>query len=457
MFGEKILNYWDDIVADLKEMVAIPSVSINGNDEYPFGEDAAKAIDLAMELSKKYGLDAKNVDYYAMHAQYGEGDENAIVMAHLDVVPAGEGWDGEPYTMTERDGKFFGRGVGDNKGPAIVALHCLRALKDAGIEPKRKLRVVLGSSEETGMTDMPYYFSKEQHPDMGFTPDAAYGICFCEKGHYVFEANGKNDSSVIKSFKSGTVANAVPFKAEATLECTDMEFEKLIDMAEKAEGDFTITKTNTGADILSMGTAGHAAMPETAFNAASYLVKLLYDVFGSEKLGKFFSFINDKIATSFDGEPIGVKMSDDSGELTFNLGIVSSDEDSSSLKVDIRYPASKKGDELTAIIKSATDSYGLEFVLLDDTEPLYVAKDSKLIKILSSAYEDVTGKECDMFSMGGGTYARQMFNKGVAFGSSFPENPDGGAHTANEFIQIENLKLHAQICLEAMYRMLTAE
>lgn len=116
-----------------------------------------------------------------MHAELGEGEENAVVMAHLDVVPAGEGWDSDPYTMVIRDGKAFGRGVSDNKGPAIVALHCLRALKEAGVVGKRKLRVVLGSAEEIGMQDMGHYFSKEQMPTMGFTPDACYGVCHCEK------------------------------------------------------------------------------------------------------------------------------------------------------------------------------------------------------------------------------------------------------------------------------------
>ena len=158
MFGEKILDYWDDKMKDLGDIIAIPSVAQPQDGPYPFGKDAATAVDKAIEIAERYGIKTKNSDYYAMHAELGEGEENAVVMAHLDVVPAGEGWDSDPYTMVVRDGKAFGRGVSDNKGPAIVALHCLRALKEAGVVGKRKLRVVLGSAEEIGMQDMGHYF-----------------------------------------------------------------------------------------------------------------------------------------------------------------------------------------------------------------------------------------------------------------------------------------------------------
>jgi len=180
MFGEKILDYWDDILKDMAKLVSIPSVAVRSDGPHPFGDQCAKVLDAAVEMAQGYGLTAKNVDYYAAHAEYGQGEGNAVVMAHLDVVPAGEGWDGDPFTMAIQDGMAYGRGVADNKGAAIVALHCLRALKDAGVKGNRKLRVIFGSGEEVGMADMGHYFSKEQLPDMGFTPDSSYGICHCE-------------------------------------------------------------------------------------------------------------------------------------------------------------------------------------------------------------------------------------------------------------------------------------
>ena len=204
IFGNKILDYWDDILRDLGTLVAIPSVCGTADGMYPYGKEPARALDTALALARSYGLETQNVDYYAGHAQYGEGDENAIVMAHLDVVPAGEGWDTDPFQMVEKDGLLFGRGVSDNKGPAVIALHCLRALKEAGIKGNRKLRVVFGSGEEIGMDDMTHYFAKEQHPTMGFTPDGRYGICHCEKGLLRFQVSGEA-SPIISRFEAGTV------------------------------------------------------------------------------------------------------------------------------------------------------------------------------------------------------------------------------------------------------------
>lgn len=459
MFGEKILNYWDDIVRDLGRLVAIPSVAVRTQGEHPFGDQCAKALDTAVELSESYGLKAKNVDYYAAHAEIGEGEENAVVMAHLDVVPAGEGWDSDPFTMVlTEDGRAVGRGVADDKGAAVVALHCLRAIKDAGVKGKRKLRVIFGSAEEIGMFDMPYYFSKEQHPDMGFTPDAGYGICHCEKGGLNFNVKGPNDSTLVKSFAAGTVPNAVPSKAECRIVCTAAEFRHLSEAAEACEIEVEVTRTEDGAKLLAKGKAAHAAAPEFGKNAASYLVELLAGVFGPERLGSFFRFIHERIALTSDGSLLGVNISDEpSGSLTFNLGIVTVTPEACSLTVDIRYPATKEGSWVSDTIKTAVEAAGLEYVQISDAVPLYLPKESKLVTLLSGAYKDVTGEECDIFSMGGGTYARQMFGKGVAFGPGFRDSIPAHEHDVNEQISLEKLKLHAQICLEAMCRMFTAD
>ena len=185
---------------------------------------------------------------------------------------------------------------------------------------------------------------------------------------------------------------------------------------------------------------------------------LLAQVFTQEQLGAFFWFIHEKLGLATDGSQIGVQMSDEpSGPLTFNLGLVNVDEAQGSLTVDIRYPATKKGADIVAVLQEQAASCGVEFTLLSDAEPLYLPKESQLVTLLSGAYRDVTGEECDIFSMGGGTYARQMFGKGVAFGASFPDQADSRAHQTNEFLDLRRFKLHAEICLEAMYRMLTAE
>lgn len=456
LFGERILDYWDDIISDLGKMVSVPSVAKVTEGDHPFGDNAAKAIDTAMEISEKYGLKAKNVGYYACHAEIGEGEENAVVMAHLDVVPEGEGWETDPYTLVEKNGCLYGRGVSDNKGPAIIALHCLRAIKDSGVKGKRKLRVVMGSGEEIGMLDMEHYFASEQLPTMGFTPDGSYGICNCEKGILHFTIKGDNNSRVIKSFSAGTVVNAVPFKAEVDISCSGSEFDSIIVNAEKHKGDFIIEKTGVGAHIRSNGVASHGSAPENGVNAAIYLIDLLYSVFGKE-IGEVLAFIHDKIGYTTDGSILGVNCEDEaSGKLTFNVGLVSVDDTNAQFSVDIRYPATLDGNKIVNKIKSAAESDGLVYTDSSIQAPLYLPTDSKLITTLKATYEDVTGEKCEVFSMGGGTYARQMGGNGVAFGATFP-NDETNAHNCNEYINVEKLKLHAKICCEAMYRLFTGE
>lgn len=465
LFGEKILEYWDDIVKDLAALVAIPSVAKPQEGPYPFGDDCARAIDTVLAMAEGYGLKTKNVGYYAGHAEYGEGDGNAVVMAHVDVVPAGDpaaerfGWDTDPFTLTIDGDRAIGRGVADDKGAAIVALHCLRALKDAGVKGRRKLRVIFGSGEEIGMADMAHYFAQEQLPDLGFTPDSCYGICHCEKGIMNFKVTGKNDSPVIVSFQSGTVVNAVPAKAECELRCTKEELEAVEAAAKSAPIEIKVTPTETGAKLLAIGKAAHAAMPEGGKNAASYLIDTLAKGFGAEKLGSFFRFIQEKIGLTSDGSGLSIKMSDEpSGPLTFNVGLVKVEDGACSLTVDIRYPATKDGKAIAETIQKGVAPYaGLSFTLLSDAAPLYLPKESKLITLLSDAYKDVTGEDCTVFSMGGGTYARQMHGAGVAFGPAFPDQPDSHEHDVNEQIELSRFKTHAMICLEAMYRMLTAE
>ncbi len=458
MFGEKILNYWDDILNDLGKMVAIPSVAVPSKTGLPFGEPCAKALDTVVEMARGYGLTAKNVDYYAAHAEYGQGQGNAVVMAHLDVVPAGEGWSTDPFTMVIKDGKAYGRGVTDNKGAAIVALHCLRALKDAGVKGNRKLRVIFGSGEEVGMADMGHYFSKEQLPDMGFTPDSSYGICHCEKGIINLRVEGANDSPLIKSFSAGTVANAVPAKAQCQIVCTEEELTGLKNAAADHEALFEFTRTADGASILAKGRAAHASTPAAGLNAASCLVDLLAKAFGVDRLGSFFRFVQEKIGLCSDGSKIGVALRDEpSGPLTFNLGLLSAGKDQCSLTVDIRYPATKDGGQISGTIEKAAQQAGLSYTLLSDAKPLYLPKESPLITLLSGAYRDIAGEECSIFSMGGGTYAREMHGRGVAFGPEFADDEPSHIHDVNEQLDLRRFKLHAQICLEAMYRMFTAE
>lgn len=454
-FGEKILRYQDDILRDLAELVRIPSVRSEAEPGMPFGRESTRALETVLAMAERLGLTVKNVDNYAGHAEYGEGEETAAVLAHVDVVPAGEGWDGDPYTMVIRDGCCYGRGTADDKGEAIVALYCLKALKDENVPARRRLRVVFGAAEETGSEDLAYYYQKEPLPVMGFTPDAEYGICNREKGRVSVEIAGDCAGSVVRSFSAGTVANAVPARAEALIACTPAQAEALRAAAGEG-GRCTVEPAPGGARVCASGVAAHAMQPQEGVNAASHLVRLLASVFSAEELGGFFSFLDRCIGLEYDGASMGVKQEDEeSGPLTLNLGLVSAQEGRASLTIDIRFPVTKDGDAILAKIREQAEQAGLTIAEGNVVEPLFLPADSAFIRLLSGAYQEIMGVPAQLYATGGGTYARALKSRGVAFGPFFADEPDRRLHNVGEHFEISRFMQHAQICLEAMYRMLT--
>lgn len=78
------------------------------------------------------GFQTRDVDGHCGWCEYGEGEEMVAVLCHLDVVPAGDGWHYPPYDCTWAEGRIYGRGVIDDKGPAAAALYALKAVRDSG-------------------------------------------------------------------------------------------------------------------------------------------------------------------------------------------------------------------------------------------------------------------------------------------------------------------------------------
>ena len=454
-FGEKILKYQDDILRDLATLVSIPSVRSAAEPGMPFGRESARALQAVLSMAEGMGLSVKNVDNYAGHAEYGEGEETAAVLAHVDVVPAGDGWEGDPFVMSTRDGHCFGRGTADDKGAAIVALYCLKVLKEEQVPAKRRLRVVFGAAEETGSEDLAYYYQKEPLPVMGFTPDADYGICNREKGRVMLRINSSTASSVVRSFSAGTVVNAVPGEAKAELRCTAEQVERLVEAARG--GRFVFEPMEEGVRVTAHGTSAHAMQPQEGDNAASRLITLLASVFSEEKLGSLLTFLNRRIGMEYDGTSLGIRLEDaESGPLTLNLGLVSVSEADASFSIDIRYPVTKDGNWIASRIAEQVEAAGLTVAERLISEPLYLPGDSQLVRLLSDAYQAVMGQPAALYATGGGTYARALRGNGVAFRPSFADEPDRRFHNTGENIELSRFMQHAQICLEAMYRMLTA-
>ena len=447
-FGKKILDYKEEIITDLAELIAIQSIS-------GIQDSCKEALDWMMKKADSFGLKTKNINDVAGHVELGAGGKLCGVLAHLDVVSEGNNWDSLPFELSIGDnGYMYGRGIADDKGAALINLYCLKALKDNGVVGKNTLRAIFGTSEERGMEDMDEYFKHEPMPDLSFTPDSEYGICKAEKGILQLELYADtHDGTTLTQLHSGKTVNAVPDTAYALLDCTENEDHQLARLADAKNGSVEFYYTIDGMMVLSRGKSAHAADPDKGLNAATALIDLLTSNFSLPTMGSLPSFVSHYIGVDTDGVMLGIKMRDkESGPLTVNVGTVHIDEGYSTCTMDIRYPVTADGEEILQKIIDQAEKENIHVKVLAHQKPLYLDEDSEIISILSKSYETIMGEKPSLYTTGGGTYARKLGGKGVAFGPIF-EGEISNIHNANECINVEKFFEHAQICLESLYNL----
>ena len=445
-----LLQYREEMMETVQKWVRIPSVKGDAAPGAPFGVEARKALDTAMADCEKFGLKTQIFDGYAGHADLGEGNtRDAIaILAHLDVVPVGDGWTKEPFGGERADGKIFGRGTSDDKGPAVAALYAMRAVKEAGVPLRRKVRLILGCDEECGSSDMAYYKKVTEMPRSGFSPDADYPVINIEKGgsHVRFVGDLCPEGLQVLSMQVGERANVIPGFASALVEGDE-------DLAVKAEEagkklGFPVKATvGNGAVILeTTGLTGHAAFPSHGKNAIGQML-LIFKELGVQ--GALLE-LADGVGMTYNGENLGIAMRDDvSGELTGSLDIIRIENGKVEAIMDVRYPVLFHPGRMYELLNQR-----LQYLKAEDDgtrPPHFVSDQTELVQELLEAYHEVTGGEKRTIAIGGGTYAQSM-EEGVAFGALFPGEVEM-AHQADEYITEESLFQNARIFARAIIRL----
>ena len=446
---EKVLEYKDEVVKEIQNAVRVKSVKEAPLPGMPFGEGPAKALDHFMNLAKKLGFKAEKFDNYAMHIDMGEGKETLGILAHVDVVPEGDNWTYPPYSGTIADGKIYGRGTLDDKGPAIISLFAMKAIADSGIKLNKKIRMILGADEESGSACLKYYFGelKMPYPDIAFTPDSSFPVTYAEKGSVRVKIKKKFSTLKDVVIKGGNAFNSVPNEANGVI-TVDM----LGEVKNKNKVEFV--KEGNVYKIFSAGIPAHGAHPEKGYNAISALFEVLKDIeVKNEELKGLVAFFDKFIKMETDGKSFGVKCPDgETGDLTLNLGKINLENNELEIWIDMRVPVKVKNEQIIETIKKNTEDYGYEFLLHSNTQPLYVAKDSFLVSTLMNIYKELTGDNAAQpVAIGGGTYAKYAKNA-VAFGALLPDQEDR-MHQRDEYLEISKIDKLLQIYVEAIYRL----
>lgn len=465
MYKNQIEEYFrvhkDEIIENIFKLIRINSIKGEAKEGMPFGEGPAKALEEALKIAKEMGFETKNYENYVGTVDFNGKEKALDILAHLDVVPVSEDWTvTQPFEPIVKDGKLYGRGSSDDKGPAIVALHAMKAVKDLNIPLSKNVRLILGTDEECGSSDIKYYYAKEEEAPMTFSPDADFPLINVEKGGLkaTFKSEFNEDTALprIISVNSGVKVNVVPDKAEAVIE--GFSKEELENICENKFADtgitYKVTENDNKCVINIKGVGAHAAYPESGNNALTVMIELLSSMSFADCEGfRTLKAVNKLFPHGdYKGEACGVKMSDDiSGELTLSFTIFEYTTKSLTGTFDCRAPLCANNENLRDVLKNNLSKNNIQLEPCEVFAGHYVDENSEFVQTLLNCYEKYSGQKGECLAIGGGTYVHNLKN-GVAFGCTMP-GTDNNMHGDDEFAVIEELMLSARIFTEAIIQL----
>lgn len=414
------INDLESMLQSLHGLLSIPSVTSGPAEGHPFGPHTAHALDYVLELCRSLGFRTQNCEGKVGWAEIGQGEELAAVLVHLDVVPPGDGWDYPPFALTQAEGRLYGRGVVDDKGPAIACIYAMKDLLQAGAPLKRRLRIIFGMAEEGGdWSDMEHYRATQQAPVFGFTPDGMFPAIYGEKGFATYQLSFPLSDSGLEHLEGG--------------------------QAENVGADHCIAQVQSQL-IEARGRSCHGSKPWEGDNAISKLMAQLSEL-------PVAQWYNRCIGYDLYGERLGCACEDKQlGKLTVNVGKVRTLGNRVIFWLDIRYPACTTAEEILTQIQTAVTPFGVDAMLEYYQKPVYMDQNGPLITALMDAYRQVTGDQtAQPMLLGGGTYAKAM--EGIAaFGPMLPGR-EPTEHRPNESIALEDYLLLRAIYRQAMARL----
>lgn len=442
MFKKYIDSKKDELIKDLKQMIEIPS-KLDGydNKEYPFGKNIDDALNKFLELGEKLGFRTKNIDKHCGYIEFGEGEELVGIVGHLDVVPEGEGWKHEPFKLTIEDGKIYGRGTIDDKGPMVASLYAMKAVKE-NTKVNKRVRLIIGLNEENDWKCINYYKQHEEMPTVGFSPDADFPCIYSEKALLtVYTEDEYVEDNIIKikniDCKNNRI-NVVPKYCAVKLDVAEKISEELKQLLiTKIEDDISFTRINNEFYIETRGIQAHAAHPELGVNAVSKMVVLLNEIFDKFDVeNQTIQKIANKIGKQTDGESLEIKhKNEELGDLTLNLARIEINDNKIKTGMNLRIPGDMKIEEVKE--KISENLHGLKIQFSGEKPSLYIPKENELVQKLCKIYNDYTSENREPLAIGGATFAR-AFKNCVSFGAMRPGEPDM-CHQVDEYIEMQNL------------------
>lgn len=439
---EFVYSHREEMMEMIRQLVEIPSVKGTPEHGAPFGAEPRRALDKMLDICREHGFVTGCHDNVMGTADYAPSGKVGLgILCHLDVVPAElMNWSYPPFRLTRRDGKLFGRGVIDDKGPCAAALMALYCVKELGLPLKKGVRLLFGTDEENGSEDLEIYRCTHELPPMVFTPDGSFPVINIEKGMIRADILGEYEPGVIQSFRGGSIPNAVPDKAEAVLRgVTSNEVYAVIQVNTTGAVITADALPNGDIAVHSSGRSAHASTPQAGINAVTALIALLNRLPLSGKEREIFRGLTMMFPCGeTDGKSASLRIQDEeSGALTLTFSKFAMENGKVSGCIDIRYPVSAKLPDVVGRLTAALENCGLRYGKNLEEQPHCVPQDSEFVQKLLKVYSETEGEPGRCIAIGGGTYVHDV-EGGVAFGVERGDT-DYHMHGNDEFITEEEL------------------
>lgn len=446
-----------EFIGDLCRLLKIESVKGAPAPHAPYGEGPAAALDEAMAMARDCGFTVTDHDRRVMTADMNDAPAGVDILAHLDVVPGGEGWTvTSPFVPVIKGDLIYGRGTSDDKGPAVAALYAMRAVKALNIPLRKNVRLILGTDEECGSSDAEWYYARNDEAPMTFSPDADFPLVNVEKGriHGRLSAVCPAGEALprVSAFRCGERSNVVSLTAEADV--SGLTAAQAAPVAVQCERDtgvtYRLTDTARGLHVSAEGVSAHGSTPDKGNNPLTGLIELLCRLpLARDGAAECLAALRRLFPHGgHEGTALGIARKDElAGSTTVALTVLHLENGALSAEFDARLSLAATEENTAAVLRRTLSDAGFTYTC-SATEPHCVPADSPLVQTLLRCYETYTGQKGEPLAMGGATYVHNLKN-GVAFGC-IPPGADTHMHGADEWMSIDTLLLSAKMFAQAI-------